>query len=78
LVTNDATCTREIKFRIAMAKAAFNRKKTLFTNELDLNVRNKPVKCYMWSIVLLSAGTLRKLDQKCLESFDMWHWRRME
>jgi hypothetical protein len=30
-VTNDARCTREIKARIAMAKAAFN-KKTLFTS----------------------------------------------
>jgi hypothetical protein len=22
--------------------------------------------------------TVRKLDQKCLESFEMWRWRRME
>jgi len=27
-LTNDGRCTREIKFRIAMAKAAFNKKKT--------------------------------------------------
>ena len=27
--TKDASCTREIKSRIAMAKAAFNKKKTL-------------------------------------------------
>jgi hypothetical protein len=36
MITNDARCTREIKYRIAMAKAAFN-KKTLFTSKLDLN-----------------------------------------
>jgi hypothetical protein len=34
MITNDARCTREIKSRIAMAKAAFNKKKTLFTNKL--------------------------------------------
>jgi hypothetical protein len=30
MITNDARCTHEIKSRIAMAKAAFNKKKTLF------------------------------------------------
>jgi len=31
------SCTCEIKSRIAMAKAAFNKKKILFTSKLDLN-----------------------------------------
>jgi hypothetical protein len=39
MITNDARRTRETKSRIAMAKAAFNRKKTLFTGKLDLNLR---------------------------------------
>jgi hypothetical protein len=52
MITNDARCTREIKSRIAMAKAAINRKNTLFTCKLDLNLRKKQVKCYIWSIVL--------------------------
>jgi len=34
-LTNDAISTREIQSKIAMAKAAFN-KKTLFTSKLDL------------------------------------------
>ena len=38
------------------------------------------VKCYIWSIVLHGAETwtLRAVDQKHLESFEMWCWRRME
>jgi hypothetical protein len=43
MITNDARCTREIKVRIAMAKAAFNKKKTLFTSKLDLELRKKLV-----------------------------------
>jgi hypothetical protein len=43
MITNDARYTREIKSRIAMAKAAFN-KKTLFTTKLDLSLRKKLVK----------------------------------
>jgi hypothetical protein len=54
IITNDARCTREIKYRIAMAKAAFN-KKTVFTSKLDLNLRKKLVKCYNWSIALCGA-----------------------
>jgi hypothetical protein len=79
IITNDARCTSEIKSRIAMAKAAFINK-TLFTIKQDLNLRTKLVKCYIWSIALYSAETwtLRKVDQKYLESFEMWCWRRME
>jgi hypothetical protein len=41
---------------------------------------DKPVKCYTWSTALYGAetGTLRKVDQKYLESFEVWCWRRKE
>jgi hypothetical protein len=78
--THDGRCKGEIKSRIAMAKAAFNRKKTLFTSNLDLNLRKKLANCYIWSITLYGAErwTLQKVDQIYLGSFDMWCWRRME
>ena len=65
MITNDARCTREIESRIAMAKAASNRKKTLFTGKLNLNLRKTLVKCYIWSIAMCGAETLtlRKVDQ---------------
>jgi hypothetical protein len=80
MITNDARCTCEMKSRITMAKATFNTKKTLFTSKLDLNLRKKLDKCYIWSIALYGAETwtLQKLDQKYLESFEMWCWRRMK
>jgi len=63
-----------------MAKAAFNKKRTLFTSTLDLELRKKLVEFYIWSIALYGAETwkLRAVDQKHLESFEMWCWRRME
>jgi hypothetical protein len=47
---------------------------------LDLELRKKLVKCYVWSIALYGAETwtLRSVEQKNLESFEMWCWRRME
>jgi hypothetical protein len=62
MLTNDARCTREIKSKIAMTKAAFN-KKTLFTSKLDLNLRKTLVKCYIWSIALYGAETWTLITQ---------------
>jgi hypothetical protein len=80
MITNDARCTREIKPRTALAKAAFNKTKNLFTSKLDFNLRKKLVMCYIWSTALYGAETwtLRKVDQKYLESFEISCWRRME
>jgi hypothetical protein len=63
-----------------MAKAAFNKKRDLFTSTLDLGLRKKLVKCYIWSIDLYAAEpwTLRAVDQKHLGSFEVWCWRRTE
>jgi hypothetical protein len=63
-----------------MAKTVLNKKRTLFTSTLDLELRKKLVKCYVWSIPLYGAKTwtLRTVDQKHLESFEMWCWRRVE
>jgi len=53
--------------------STFKTKRVLFTIKLDLNLRKKPIKCYIWSIVLYGAETwtLRKVDKKYLERFEM-------
>jgi hypothetical protein len=63
-----------------MVKAAFNKKRIRFTSTLNLEMRKKIGKCYVWSIALYGAETwtLRAVDQKQLESFEMWCCRRME
>jgi hypothetical protein len=71
--TNDGRCTGEIKCRIVMAKAAFNKKRALFISTLDLELRKKLVKCYIWSIALYGAETwaLRAVDRKTAGKFEM-------
>jgi hypothetical protein len=64
-----------------MAKAAINKDNSLFTSELDFTLREKLVKCYIWSIALYGAKhwTLRKVYQKDLESLKCGAgegWRR--
>jgi hypothetical protein len=55
ILTDDGRCTCEIKCRIAMAEAAFNKKTALFTSTLDLELKKKLVNCYIWSIALYST-----------------------
>jgi hypothetical protein len=57
MLTNDGSWACEIKSRIAMANAAFNKKRDLFTSEMDLELRKKLVKCYIWGIALYGAET---------------------
>jgi hypothetical protein len=80
MLTNNGRCICEIKCMNAMNKAAFIKKRAVFTSTLKLKLRKKLVNCYIWSIALygVEIWTLRAVDQKHLESFEMWCWRRME
>jgi len=42
---------------IAIAKAASNKTRILFTNKLDLNLGKKLIKCYIWSMLVYGAET---------------------
>ena len=63
MITNDARCTRETKSRIALAEAAFDKKKPLFTSKLDLNLRKKLVKCYIWCYYIKSKEIIKSYIQ---------------
>jgi hypothetical protein len=79
VLTNNGRYTCEIKSRIVIAKVAFNKNSALFTSILDVKLRRKLDRCYNWSTAQYGAEnwTLRAIDQKYLESFEMC-WRRME
>jgi hypothetical protein len=74
IITNVGRCTREIKSRIAIEKATFKKKKTLFIKKLEFDLRKILVNCCIWSRPLYGAEiwTLRAVNQKYLESIEMW------
>ena len=76
MITNDARSTREIKSWTSMAKEAVY-KKTLFISKMDLTLRKKLVRCYIWSTVVYGAETwtIQKVDWKYLQRFEIWCWR---
>ena len=55
--------------RIVIAKEAFNRKISLLTSKLNIELKKKWVRCYVWSIALygLDAWTVRQLERRNLE-----------
>ena len=63
-----------------MAKEAFNRKRSIFCGPLEKERRKRLVKCFVWRVVLYGTETytLRQNEEKQLEAFEMWVWRRME
>jgi hypothetical protein len=55
-------------------------KSRLFASKLELILKNKLINFYIRSIACYGAenSTIRKVDQKYLDRFETWCWRRME
>jgi hypothetical protein len=82
MITNYASCTREVKSRFPWQNQHSTGRKTSFLQQIELNLRKKLVNCYIWSIACygVEAGTLRKIGQKYLESLIFGagkRWRRL-
>ena len=80
IITNDATCSREINPGLPWQEQRWTRRRLLSQVNLGLNLRNKIAKWCIWGISLCDAETwtLREVDQKYLESFEMWCWNSIE
>ncbi|KAJ4434479.1 hypothetical protein ANN_23041 [Periplaneta americana] len=63
-----------------MAEEAFNRKRSIFCGPLEKELRKRLMKSFVWSVTLHGAETwtLRRSEEKRIEAFEMWIWRRME
>jgi hypothetical protein len=57
IIKNYARFRCEIKARVATAKRPFSWKKIRFTSKLDLYLRKKLVKCFIWNTALYGAKT---------------------
>jgi hypothetical protein len=71
MMTSGARCTQVIISTISMVEVAFNKKKLLITRKLNFNLRQKLVKCCIWSTDFYSAETrtFKKVDKKYLGKF---------
>ena len=65
LISDDGTCTAELKSRIAMAKNAFNKRRELFSKRLSKELKKKVIMTIVWSVALYGSETwtLRKYER---------------
>ena len=68
-ISSNMNCCQEVKQRIAMAKEALGKTITEETSE---------VFCVEFSVVWCRDLDTRRHEQKELQAFEMWVWRRME
>jgi hypothetical protein len=70
----------KLNVELLWLKLHSTRRQFFFASILDLELKKKLVNCCIWSIALYGSETWTVLavDQKHLESFDTWCWRRME
>ena len=50
-IRNNINCCQEVKQRIAMAKEAFNMKRSIFCGPFEKELRKRLVKCFVWHYV---------------------------
>ncbi|KAI5734561.1 hypothetical protein M8J77_007970 [Diaphorina citri] len=76
----DNNQTKEIRCRIEIARHAFIKmKKCLCSRDINLKLRTRILKCYVFSTLLYGAEvwTLKKNNEKNINAFEMWCYRRM-
>ena len=76
----NASCTTDIKSRIAIAKRRMIDLQELWKDKnLSLSLKVKLVKTLVWSALLYGAEswTLFKSDENRIMAAEMWFWRRM-
>ena len=79
-LTSDGKCRTEIKKRIAIAKASFQKMNTILKNRnISFSTKLRVLKTYVWSILLYGCETwtITAETKKNLEAAEMWFYRRM-
>lgn len=79
-INNKLDPEQEIKCRIEQARTTFLRLRGLLCDpHLNLHLRIRLLKCYVWSVLLYGAEswTLTTSAMNRLEAFEMWNYRRI-
>src|SRR6476469_5306242 len=73
LISEDGRCLDDVKTRIGMAKAAFNKRKELLTRSIRVDLRKRLVKTLVWPEDLYGCETwtMRKEEINRLNAFEI-------
>ena len=79
IISEDGKCDVEVRRRIANAKVAFLNYRDLFRRDLNLRLKKRFLRCFVWSRLLYGteAWTLSADSRRKLEAFELWCYRKM-
>ena len=78
--TNDGSCSKDIKIRIAMAKHKMVELNNLWKDRgIPNELKVKLLKCLIWPVMIYGceAWTLKKADINKIDAAEMWLYRRL-
>jgi len=73
MITNNARCKHEIKSRVVMARAAFNKRKVLYRQQIELNFEDETRKVlhldysFKWCRNLVTSESISEMPEKFLK-----------
>jgi hypothetical protein len=79
-INEDNDSSAEIKIRIEKARSIFTKMKRVFCGrDLSLEMKLRLMRCYVLSVLFygMESWTLKKIDTKKLEAFELWMYRRI-
>ena len=80
LITKDGFYEKEIRRRLAMGRSAMGGLTKIYKDRgITLRTKSRLVKVLVFPIVLYGAEswTMRKLERKVIDAFELWCWRRL-
>ena len=79
-INKDADCEKEIRRRIGMGRASMSKlEKVMKDRDVSQGVKTKLVQTLIFPVVTYGSEswTIKKADQKRIEAFELWVWRRL-
>jgi len=78
IILNINTCV--LFYKIGVNTGVIQQEQGSFLQQLELNLRKKLAKCYIWSIALYGAEiwTFQRVGRKDVENFETWCWKRTD
>ncbi len=79
-VTEDGKIKDEIRRRIGKAKTKFWESKELLRRNINIELKKKMLKCYVFPVLGYGCETWHFTNETCrrLKAFEMWCYRRMQ
>ena len=80
LITQDSSCEDEVRRRIALGRKAMDGLTPIMKDKMtSVSLKTRLVKAMVFPVMMYGceSWTLKKKEQKRIEAFEMWCWRRV-